>query len=428
MAVLAAVDHRLVVGRTGHVRYRGPAAGRHVVGQPVEGEGAGVGLLNQQVVTDIVNKRRDGDQDERDAQRQSPRPTRRGPMDQCGQSATAEQQQQRNHRVGIAQKDRAAGTHQQEVDEQERQDDPVGRLPSPCRIGNPNGRQQHEHGIDAKPQRYAQPYPPDCRGGRPPEVGKDVADAVLGHSWIEHEERGGECQGDDAEDANQRQPGQQPRPLEALRARPQRLGGGDPREDEGAVVLQARRHAEGDPVDQERPEAARLQHAVGDVHRRDTGEAQRDVERPEMAVADVEESDRERRRPEESREPSIGAPSELEDEQHRETAEQRIEDANAEIARRRIGDQAHETKWRQPGRRDIEVEMRPVGEVRVQDAMQDAHRPTDRDVLVRSIQSWQPEVDPPQPQPGGDDNQSGDRAGGEAGRAVRVSCRRGPAG
>src|SRR5207249_3950381 len=114
-------------------------------------------------------------------------------------------------------------------------------------------------------------------------------------------------------------------------------------------------------------EAARLQRAVGDVQRRDAGEAQRDVERPEVAVANVEEGDRERRRPEESREPPVGATSELEDEQHRETAEQGIEDANAEVARRRIGDQAHETKWRQPGRRDIEVEMRPVGEVRVQD-------------------------------------------------------------
>ena len=257
---------------------------------------------------------------------------------------------------------------------------------------------------------------------------KDVADAVLGHSWIEHQEGGGECQGDDADDANQCQPQQQPLPSDELRPRPQRLRRGDPREDEGAVVLQARRHAEGDPVDQERPDAARLQRAVGDVHRRDTGEAERDVERPEMAVADVEEGDRQRRRPEDSREPSVGATGELEDEQHRETAEQRIEDPNAEIARRRIGDQAQQTKWRQPGGRHIEVEMRPVGEVRVQDAMQDTHRPTDRDVLVRSIKGWQPEVDPPQAQPGGNDKHSGDRAGGEAGRAVRVSCRRGPAG
>ena len=428
MAVLAAVDHRLVVGRTGHVRYRGPAAGRHVVGQPVEGEGAGVGLLNQEVIAKVVNERRHCDQDERHAQCQSLRATRCGQLDQCGQGSAAEQQQQRNHRVGIAQKDRAAGTHQQEVDEQEREDDPVGRLPLPCCIGNANDRQQHKHGIDAKPQRDAQLHPTDRGCGRPPQVLKDVADAMLGHSWIKHEERGGECQGDDAEDANQRQPGQQPRPLEALRARPQRLRRGDPREDEGAVVLQARRHAEGDPVGQERPDAARLQRAVGDVHCRDTGEAERDVERPEMAVADVEEGDRQRRRPEDSREPSVGAASELEDDQHRETAEQRIEDANAEIARRRIGDQAQQTKWRQPGGRDIEVEMRPVGEVRVQDAMQDTHRPTDRDVLVRSIKGRQPEVDPPQPQPGGNDKHSGDRAGGEAGRAVRVSCRRGPAG
>src|SRR6266516_4812622 len=102
--------------------------------------------------------------------------------------------------------------------------------------------------------------------------------------------------------------------------------------------------------------------------------------------------------------------------------------ASAEIARRRIGDQAHQTKWRQPGGRHIEVEMRPVGEVRVQYAMQDAHRATDRDVLVRPIKRWQPEVDPPQPQPGGNDNHTGDRAGGETGRAVRISCRRGPAG
>ena len=182
------------------------------------------------------------------------------------------------------------------------------------------------------------------------------------------------------------------------------MGRGDPRENERAVVLQAGRHAERDPVDQERPEALQRQRAVSDVHCRDTGEAQRDVERPEVAVADVEKGDRQRRRPEEPREPPVGAAPELEHEQHREAADQGVEDANAEIARRLIRDQAQQTEGGEPGRRDVEVEMGPVREVGVQDAVEDdAHCPAHRDVLVRSIQGWQAEVDPPEPQPGGDD-------------------------
>src|SRR5205807_4542421 len=76
---------------------------------------------------------------------------------------------------------------------------------------------------------------------------------------------------------------------------------------------------------------------------------------------------------------------------------------------------------------DIEVKVRPVGEMRSQDAVEDAHGPSHRDVFVRSVESQQPEVDAPEPQPQGEDKQFENRAGG-AGGAGWVSCRRDPAG
>ncbi len=166
--------------------------------------------------------------------------------------------------------------------------------------------------------------------------------------------------------------------------------GGDPGEDEGPVVLQTGSDAERDPVEQQRPHATRLDGAIGDVECGDAGERQRDVERREVTVADVEEGDRQGCGSEEARQPSVRAAAKLEDEQHGEAAKQRIEDTNPEISGRLVLDE-------KPCRRNIEIKVRPVGKVRIQDAVEDAHGAPNRDVFVWTVEGRQPEVDPPEP-------------------------------
>ncbi len=63
-----------------------------------------------------------------------------------------------------------------------------------------------------------------------------------------------------------------------------------------------------------------------------------------MAVADVEEGDRQCRGAEEARQPSVRAAAKFEDEQHGEAAEQRIEDTNPEISGRLVLDEPEEAE------------------------------------------------------------------------------------
>src|SRR2546425_5299437 len=85
-------------------------------------------------------------------------------------------------------------------------------------------------------------------------------------------------------------------------------------------------------------------------------------------------------------------------------------------------------KRRQPGRREVEVQMRPIREVRIDDAMEDPRRASHGDVFVRPVERRQPEVDTPKSQAKADHEQSGDRCPTEPRPASRANCRRGLAG
>ena len=113
----------------------------------------------------------------------------RGTTDQVGQGSPGKQQQRRNDWIGITKEDRTAAADDEEIRQQEHQQDPVGWLPAPRGVPDADHTHQHQHRIDPEPESNRQLHPTDSRRRGGGQVLKDVAEAVLGHGRIEHEER-----------------------------------------------------------------------------------------------------------------------------------------------------------------------------------------------------------------------------------------------
>ena len=165
---------------------------------------------------------------------------------------------------------------------------------------------------------------------------KDVADAALSDGGIDHEEGRGHSQRRDPDYGDQHQASDQREPCRALGAGPQQLRGCHAGEDEGAVVLQAGRDAESQPVQQQRSRATHGQSPVGNVEPDGDGQRQGNVERPEVAVANMQKGNGERGRRQEAGQPAVRAATELEDDQHGEAAQDRVENADAEVPGRLV--------------------------------------------------------------------------------------------
>ena len=160
---------------------------------------------------------------------------------------------------------------------------------------------------------------------------KDVAEAMPGHGRIEHEEWRGDGQRPDTNHGDQHQSSDRRQPGRPRGAPPQRLGGRDAGEDEGAVVFQTRCDAEDHTIEQQRSGAAHGHGPIGNVEPDSDRQRQRNVECGEVAVANMEKRHRQCRRCKKARQPAVGVPAELEDDQDGEAAEDRVQRANSEI-------------------------------------------------------------------------------------------------
>ena len=151
------------------------------------------------------------------------------------------------------------------------------------------------------------------RGG---QVLKDVTEAVRCHRRIEHKEGRSDEQGPQANPGDQQQSSDQRQPGRPLGARPQRLSGRDAGEDEGAVVLQARRDAETHTIEQQRSRTAHGRGPIGNVESDSNRQRERNVEHCEVAVANMEKRNRQGRRRKKATQPAVGVPAKLEGDQY----------------------------------------------------------------------------------------------------------------